>query len=303
VEISNNRFANQRDEGMVCYRVNSTRITGNEFVNHAKEAIKVTSAGNTYIGNNTITAAATGETDGPLINVGTDVFDATITGNTCVKGNIGIGVEKGWRRISISENNCVGQGTRGIGASVAAGDTADDCSIVGNTVSDSGGAGILIAGLKNASIGKVAVTGNSVTNAGTAMPHHGIGINFVAEATIQANRIRRTTKHGVSVANNTLAVIADNDITETGQHGIRVEDSARVVTVSGNTISRVNANGGRYDGISIGAVASADLHGNRISDPERHMRYGIDCAAVIATFNNNVVEDAQAGDYHGTEPG
>jgi len=252
VWVKDNHILNAFDEGINLYYIKKGIVKGNLITNHAKEAIKATTSNEILIEGNKIYNAATGATDGPLINVGTDCSKIQIIGNYCYQGNKGVGIEKRVTDLVISGNIIEGCIEEGIGVASTAGDASPmkRVSITGNVTRDTGQHGIKVAGISGQIAEAVTITGNSVFNCGTNTAAPGILAYYCEDATITGNAIDTSAKDGIQASQVTSISIIGNTTRDTQQNGIDAQNVTSVV-INGNHCSAANLSAGSYNGIHI----------------------------------------------------
>lgn len=277
VRVHDNLIENQVDEGVAFYYMRQFDAVGNTIRSHAKEGIKATTCDNFTIDGNRVYALATGGTDGPLINVGTDCSDFSVINNRTFKGNKGIGIEKRVSGIRVIGNSCEGTLQEGIGITSTGGDASPMSRMVvtGNVTKDTGLHGINIAGLAALEAYSVTVTGNNIYNCGTASTAAGISVFHFIDAVVEGNTIHTGSKEGVIVSSGTAATVGNNRVNNVSQHGIRV---AAVVdsTVSHNIVYDANRAATAYDGINVENTCTNAMVSHNV------------CKALSGTIGNGV---------------
>jgi len=251
--VDHNYIEDQVDEGINFYYMKKFSCCDNLIYNHAKEAIKASTSEDMDISGNQIYCAATGATDGPLINVGTDCAKVRIARNQCYKGNKGIGVEKRVSDVAITGNVCEGQLENGISVASTTGDTSPmkRISITGNVVRDPGEQGIWVTGISGQVAEAVTISGNSVYNSGNLSAAGGIQASQCEDVTITGNSVDTSGKEGIVTNNTTSATITGNTVRDTQQHGIRLTGTTVHGTVIGNHVHNANLANSSFNGVQI----------------------------------------------------
>jgi len=265
VRIHDNYIENQVDEGLNLYYMKQSFIQNNEIRAHAKEAIKATTCDDISIKGNRIYASATGATDGPLINVGTDCNDIVIEGNRTYKGNKGIGIEKRVIGLQILGNYCSDCLQEGIGVASTVADTVAMSRVViaNNMTKNTGQHGIKVQGLTSYEARQIQIVNNNVYNCGTGTAAPGILVQTFLDAIISGNVVDTSAKDGIHATTGNCVVIDSNRVNSVQLHGVRVE-SVVDVSASRNMIYDPNRNAASNDGVNIDSGCTNGMAVNNV---------------------------------------
>ena len=249
-QISGFTFRNGRD-GLHIY-LGTITVTENVVQDVRRQGVEI-EAGRVFLANNTITNIAREgfEIDGGVVTLQANRILTTgrhaifveggtvhIEDNTIryVTGSDYHGIEVSGTQHVISGNLIAHIGDRGIHAHNGS------ATIVGNTISDTGGDGIRVG-----QTGQVTVRGNVVSATGND------GLDVRADmALIEGNRISNAGDRGIN-AEDGILTIRDNWIADTGGDGIRTSSSSQKVLIQGNTVQNADDDGvdARGDDITI----------------------------------------------------
>lgn len=138
----------------------------------------------------------------------------------------------------------------GIGITLPAGDVPMQANVIGNMVSDAGGGGIRVTGLK---AGRV--SGNHVRGVGD------VGIHILGSSgfELDSNTVLSTGAAGISVTNSDGGRLSANLVRLAGRSGIAIDSASDGLLVLDNTVS-----GSTEDGIQVSGKR-CQLEANHIS--------------------------------------
>ena len=161
------------------------------------------------------------------------------------------------------------------GHGITTGVSSNYVSIIGNTISDSVGAGMYPQG------DSASIIGNVIENTGS----HGIRGSAARDSTISNNTITDTDSAALYLGSGSVADGNTIFTTASGGHGISVLNASNAV-ISNNYISTATASGVRLDGTD----SYITIDGNQFYDVgDTSSKYGVDFTVSGTKTNNQVV--------------
>ena len=148
--------------------------------------------------------------------------DLTVTGNLSVDDGVGGIIVSNVKRVAILNNKLIRTGN-----AIAVYTPASEVLVARNQVEDSPFVAIRVDGnpfgccFYPTGPTNIAVAGNTVTRAGTALPQDGILLNRTSHSTVVENRIQGSSRDGIGVRDSTEILVVANQADSNARDGIR----------------------------------------------------------------------------------
>lgn len=234
---------------------------------------------NTQIKGNSITGTASG------IIVGEGSVNAIVSENIIYSmvNEHGIYADTGIRRLAITNNIIFGTGTFGNGIKVqfydAFGVQPSATNISDNVLFNTGTDGILVnnttAGTPTIRLVGLVISDNVIIDSGA----NGLNVRFTEDATVNGNTVINCYSAGIQYGASQRIKIHDNKVRGAGTSGIRdVVSLSDFVSIKDNEIYNVatrNLAGDEFGILQALNSTNVDVEGNRISDQNSNMQYGV----------------------------